>query len=409
MSIIKDRTLERQWLERRQCGIGSSDSPVIVLGGVYDTRSIDTYLSKVNPIGEREDNPHFRRGHFYEPLALALSEQQTGIKVYAPETDVERYINYQCWDPDRPWMFSDFDGVMEDGWIAEVKAPMQRVADRIASEGIEDYHLVQSHHHNHIANVAERIPVGPGCFTDRWRGKIKGTRLIVFEVEKVQIQVYEIPYDQAFIGDLLERCRCFWEDHVVPRKPPYQMVQPPKKVKKQGGKYTLVEGDAWDEAAHKLAFAKQMKAAAERRLEDAKQTIKEAMRAAEYERIMLPDGNKFQLGMQTRRSLDIARILVDYPGFLIDAYKVTGKPYEVFRHYGGAEVVDGAEGDINSLREQLDAYADRDMDAELAASEYDRLRDQAEWYNQHLKDELQGLNDGMLNAYTACMRKLKGV
>lgn len=399
--------LERQWLEGRQRGIGSSESPVIVLGQIYRTKPIDIYLGKVTPIGPKEDNPHFRRGHTYEPLALALFERQSGIRVYAPETDEDRYQNFQRWDPERPWIFSNFDGLCEDGWVAEVKSPMQRVADRITNEGIQDYHLVQCHHHNHIANVAPNLP----HLGSRWRGQIKGTRLIIYEVEQVQLQVYDIPYDQAFIDDLLERCRCFWEDHVVPRRPPHSWEPQPKRIPKRGGRYELVEGQAWEDAAQELFFAKQLQGVSKRRYEIAKQVVVDAMLAAGKDRIMLPSGAKFLRGKQASRTLDKARLLADHPGVDLDAYMAPGEPYETFRSYGATDVVDAAEtmeSGIGALHEQLTTYAGRQIDADVAASEFDRLRNQAELYSRMLHGELDQLEAAMSQAYAACLQKIKG-
>lgn len=409
MDQLKSSVLERQWLDRRRGGVGSSESPVLYLGDVYGQTPLDVYLGKVNPPGKRQaDNPNFRRGHTYEPLALALFERQTGIRIYAPETDEDRYVRYQCGDPDRPWLFSDFDGLCADGWVAEVKAPRAFVASRISAEGVPDHNLVQCHHHNHVARAAAALP-GLG---DAWRGRVRGTRLIIYDCETVDLQVYEVPYDPAFSGEVVERARCFWEDHVVPRRPPAGPAPRPRRaIPQRGGAYELVSGPSWEDAARDLFFADQLRKGAQRRYDQARATIMDAMRALDKPRVMLRDRVKFLLLQQTRKSLNRGRLLADYPGLDLDRYMEDGEPFEAFRAYGGAELVDGAEtveGGIGSLHDALGAYAALALDPEDAVEEYDRLRGQAELYGRLLQGELAALEQGMRAAMSACEDKIRG-
>lgn len=84
-----------EWLKGRQHGVGSSDSPILALGEVFKHTPVDLYIDKKKSLTEddllsTDDNPHFRRGHTYEPLAAAIYAMQSGLKIYTPETDEER-------------------------------------------------------------------------------------------------------------------------------------------------------------------------------------------------------------------------------------------------------------------------------------------------------------------------------
>jgi len=421
---MADRTLELEWLRGRQTGVGSSNSPVLVLGQVYGRTPLDVYLSKKTEVALSEESPDLRRGHTYEGLAAAMYEQRSGIKVYVPETDQERYVGYQRRDPDRDWLYADFDGICEDGWVLEVKSPRQRRCDRFRTEGAPEYYQVQCQHLAHIANVAHDLP-GVGS---KWRGKIKGTRLVIYEPENVDLIVIELPLDPEMVARIIDTAEDFWKNHVLADNPP--LAPPPtprkKRPKGKGGKYTDVEGEAWEEASAAFLVAKQLADAAKARVDRAKATIAEAMQSSGLERVMVPDGTKFQYVPQAgRRTFDkkaaqaaLLKIEADCPacqkrvafepGIDWARFDKVGAESMVFRSYGAA--TDDGEGGLDDrlldLHGQLEAFAGRDLDPELAVDVFEDLRNQAELYERMLAVEIDQVRAGLQNASEAFAKKI---
>ena len=406
---MSDRNLEMEWLKRRQHGIGSSNSPVLVLGEVYGKTPLDVYLAKKTDPEIITGNPDLRRGHTYEPLAAAMFEQQSGIRVFTPQTDDERYGLYQVWDPERDWLYADFDGFCEDGWALEVKSPRQRRCDRFRTEGATDYYQVQCHHLAHIANVAD-LPFLPD--PSRWRGKVKGTRILIYEPENVDLIVIEIPYDQEVVDSIIAICGAFWTDHVLTDTPPFTPA-PPKVAKKKvpkgkGGKYTPVDGGTWDDAGGAFFLAKQLENTAKRRRELAQNTLKEAMDESGLTHVITGSGLKFQYTEQDgRRTLDVKALKAANPHLDLEQYMKQGNTIKVFRAYGSIEQgeADSLGEGIIGIQEQLEAFAGRDLDTEAALEIFDQLRNEAELYDRLLEMEREGIRAALDAATVACAKK----
>jgi predicted phage-related endonuclease len=404
-------TSQEGWLKSRQTGVGSSDSPVLALPPeeVFKKTSLDTYISKKSPIDAEKDgdNVNFRRGHTYEPLAITLAEAKLGMKIYSPQNDHERWNDYQARDPDRPHVYADFDGLREDGWVVEVKSPMQRIADKIRETGLKDYYQVQGQHLVHIASVAElphlgRLPKGcPGvCF-------------VIYECESVSVQIYEIPRNEQMIEAILSNADDFWFNHVMVDKPPTENFTPATiTIPKQKGEYEPVDGQAWDESVKQLVVADEAFSAAKMRLDAAKERIKTAMEAASLPKAITPDGHKFQYAEQSgRKGLDMKRLLADNPHIKLDDYEKVGKPFKTFRHYGpkdaarwGDETLDGQ---LLTLKDELGIFERRSVDPDVAVELFDNLRDRTELYMRMLSLELEGLEKGVESARVALIEKMK--
>lgn len=419
---------ELDWLKSRQGGVGSSDSPILALGEVFKKTSVDLYIDKKKTITADDvgiDYAPFRRGHTYEPLALALYEQQYGVKVYYPKTDDERYNQFQVWDPKHSFLFADFDGLCEDMWVAEVKSPMQRVADQIKASGLKDYYQIQAQHLAHHANVCTLPVVG-----DKWKGKAKGTRVIVYEPENVAVQVYELPIEKKMVKAIIANAKHFWMNHVEAGVPPMdsQPKQPVKK-KAKGGKYTQVEGAGWEEAVSRFKLAQERKVAAEKMLATAKHLIIDTMGKLKMDAVQVGQfkfSHKEQAG---RSSLDVkalraalAEIEVKCPGCShtfkhnpeIDTedFKKQGAPFMTFRNYGPkSDLKDAEQTDDSSLDEQLlglvdelNVFSTRDLDPDHAVTVFDELRERAELYTRVLNMETEQIMEALQIAGEAVTR-----
>lgn len=63
----------QEWLEWRRLGVGSSDVPAIMGVSPYNN-ILDIYLSKINPVEEKEPNWAMQLGNKLEPIARAKYE-----------------------------------------------------------------------------------------------------------------------------------------------------------------------------------------------------------------------------------------------------------------------------------------------------------------------------------------------
>lgn len=396
------------WLSSRQTGVGSSDSPILALPSkkVFNKTPVSLYIGKKEPIKPNTtDNPNFRRGHTYEPLAIEMAQFKLGQKIYSPQTDEERWNDFQVRDPGRAHLYADFDGLREDGWVVEVKSPMQRVADSIRENGLKDYYQVQGQHLVHVASVGALPYLGKlpdGC---------PGVCFVIYECETVSVQVYEIPRNDEMIAAILSNADNFWLNYVEKDIPPTDMIQEWAEVPKSKAKYVEVSGEAWEEALKQYVIANEAEQSARRRLEAAKERIKNAIVDSKLEKIIV-NRHKFSYGKQSgRRTLNEDKLLADYPTIDLDKYKIRGEPFDVMRHYGPKDEVkmgdETLDGQLLTLVDEMKVFEKRSVDPEVAVDIFEELRDRAELYMRMLSMEIEGLSNGLEDARKAMIEKVK--
>jgi hypothetical protein len=418
MAEVKGKASARlEWLRKRTTGIGSSDSPVLMLGEVYGRTPLDTYLSKVTePKDDGGDNPNFRRGNTYEPLALALYEQRSGVRVHAPQTEAERFLGFHVRDPELHHVYGDYDGFAADGWVLEVKSPMQRVCDRIRSEGLKDYYQIQAAQlvalATRVAAAGMELP-GIGVMGPGWT--CPGARVIVYEPERCDIMVVELPADPAMGAAIYAEVDRFWREHIVPRRPP--LVRPPweqpaakpkAKVKAKGGEYAEVEGSAWAEAVAAFIVAREAERVAKARVARAKGTIEAALRAGGKPKVRTADGWKFALSeVAGRKGFDRKLLEAEHPELDLRRYETQGKPYASLRAYGPNDAAGAGEGDdsmdaqLTTLYDELLAFAQGDhagLELEEVAQSFDDIRSRAELYARMLTAEAGQVEGALVEA-----------
>jgi len=399
-----------EWLRSRQNGVGSSDSPVLALGEIFKKTPVNLYIDKKKTIEEEDaedDNPNFRRGHFYEPLAAAMFEQQTGIKVFAPGTDEERYKTFQLWDVDSP-MFADLDGFCDDGWVLEIKSPMQRVADSFKSSGIKDYYQIQAQHLAYVANRSS-LPF-LGADADKWKGKIKGTRLVVFECENVALQIIELPLDPDMTQIIRANAIRFWADNVLPEVPPSVEKYEQPKPRDSKAKYTQQDTEAWRNAVNTYKVAKEREKAAERSMEAAKKLISDVMRDSKLEAVQV-GRHKFLCRVVAGKKLFSKTLLqADFPNLDLAKYEVQGEPHEQFNYYGPkdrtTEEEDAVGKQIITVQVELDEFAKSEFSLDEGMETFDELRSRADLYAAVLEMELGEIRAAIEKAANAVTKKL---
>lgn len=401
-----------KWLQGRQEGVGSSDSPVLALPTekVFGKTATDLYISKVRPITmddieDEEDNPNFRRGHVYEPLAVAMFEAQTGIKVYAPVTDEERFSGFQVKDPNSP-MFCDFDGFCEDGWVYEGKAPIQRVCDSFRTQGIREYYMVQGQHLAHLAHVCE-LPFLPD--PRKWLGKIKGTRLVVYEPEKVQLQIVEIPIDHEMIDAIVRNANVFYHDHVEKRIPPKAVIyEQPVTKKATKGDYKEMTSEDWQRAVDVFLLAKEQSVMAEQRVSVAKAGLEQKLKDAGEESVNVgPHKFKYRQ-MAGQKRFDQQALQAAFPTLNLDDYMKQGAPFEQFNYYGPKVQDNGGDVDLDkqimTIHTELENFAAQKMDSEAAMELFEDLRSRADMYAAVLEMDLGMIRRGIDKAVESIVK-----
>lgn len=402
-----------EWLKGRQRGVGSSDSPVLALGEVFRKTPVDVYISKKRDITEADDdhgdNPHLRRGHVYEGLAAAMFEAQTGIKVYAPETDEERFGTYQVWDPDSP-LFADFDGFCEDGWVMEIKSPMQRVADSFKASGIRDYYMIQSQHLAHVADKCALPFLGRDA--EKWIGKVKGTRVVIYECENVALQIVELPIDRDMIGVILRNANRFWTENVQTSTPPAPVhyEQPAPSKEKTKSKYTQMQGEAWQRAVDAYKLAKERQAGAATAMASAKRMIVGVMGEAKLEAIQIGVHKFLNRPVAGRKGFSKKLLQADFPNLDLTKYEVQGEAHVQFNYYGPKDRMGGGddseEGTIVTVQSELEEFAGKEWTIEEGVETFDELRSRADLYAAMLEMELGEVRTAIEKAADAVTKKL---
>ena len=394
------------WLRKRQTGIGGSDAPVLVLKKVFDKTPLDIYISKKKEITAAdllEESDDIRRGHEYEPRAVAKFTETTGIKVHAPQTDADRISDeFFVRDPDAHHRYINFDGFCEDGWVAEIKSPRQRAVDRMKNEGINDYYQIQAQIQAGLANKVGCKFWGPG--------ECKGTRIIIYEPENVKIMVVELPIDQPWIDQINDVIDRFWREHIEKNRPPITWAPPEMQSKKRvGGKYKSVEGEAWVEACEAFTFAKDMADSAKKRYENAKALIAEAMDAVQLDKIVLPNGTKFSYTEQTRKSFDVKALQAAHPDMDLTPFYREGEPFKVLRSYNVADAIDSDESlerQLQGIQEELESMAGRNLDPELMVEMFDELQNRADLYISTLSSEVDQIASALEKTRDAVARRI---
>lgn len=326
-----NKELELKWLKSRQAGVGSSDSPVLVLGQVYQRTPIDVYIDKKKSITqvEQSDNSAFRRGHTYEPLAAHLFQMQTGVKVFTPSTEEDRFGGFQRFIPGRP-LLADFDGICEDGWLFEAKSPTQNRFEQIEAEGVDEFYQVQAHHLAGVAHYSETLP---GVESKSQLGGIKGTRLVFYAPEEIRLHIVEIPFEKIVVDGILDCCEDWWTAYVEKNISPFEPFEKKVKLNKTDGKYKPV-GAEWENAVAELLAAKassELAQAAEKEKED---FLKSVIEEAKLEKVILPSGTKISYALQDgKSSFDVKALQATYPDINLEQFYRVGEPFKSFRVY----------------------------------------------------------------------------
>lgn len=195
------------FLEDRRLGIGGSDMPTI-LGLRPGYNALDVYHSKTRPVDEHtQESPgiDIARGNALEDQAREFYWRHTGRR----GRNVKRPITH----PDYPAFrcHLDFEIFADDAreeelrgpGVGETKCPRAFVLRKIADHGMRRSELVQGLTY---AAVARRDWAGFNFFS--------------WEYDEGPVLPVDVPADPKLGAFLLEQGQRFFDEHVVPRRPP---------------------------------------------------------------------------------------------------------------------------------------------------------------------------------------------
>ncbi len=191
---LKQRTPE--WHLWRNAGVTASDAPIL-MGSPYKTpwRLWGEKRGLLLP-EDLSGNPHVRRGIWDEPDARRRFEERHDVMLLpiCAESDEE------------PLLRASFDGITDDGIPVELKAPTEENLREAKANGTQS-----DMYKRHYAQVQAQIFVS---------GSDKGFLSLKWRNDWLD---WEVPRDDAFIGQIVDAARAFWECILTAKEPPLDM------------------------------------------------------------------------------------------------------------------------------------------------------------------------------------------
>lgn len=217
VEVVEPPEDRKGWLEERRGGVGGSDAGAIC--GVDKYRdALDVYLDKIGEkSGDGEENRHTKRGRKLEQI---VAEEYLDRH---PEDSLTKPVGTQI-HPKLHWMRGNPDRIIhsprhttEGPGVLEIKVPSRHTYDKIRLEGIPPNYVLQMQHYLAVTGL-------------KW-----GT-FAVFNADKWELMLVEVVRDDKVIDAMTAIEEKFWNDCVVPRKPP-------KRGKKKEARLELPKSD----------------------------------------------------------------------------------------------------------------------------------------------------------------------
>lgn len=266
------------WGQARRGSIGSSDASALWGVSPYASpRSV--YESKVNGVEPDIDPDLAEWGHIVEPAVADFYRKKTGHVVQDPGANT--FYRSTQW----PWMAASLDRVVVNDDLEQ----MVLECKNRGGAGVRTWR-----EEGDGAPMAVQIQVQHALAVTGWRRGIIGVAL-----GGLPPQFIEVERDDEFLALHVEKCRAFWEEHVVKRVPPpvdgHEATTEALRrrfASFAGGKIVTLGDDAakWhaelDEIKHKQEVLAEKRAELENRLRDA---------IGDAEVALLPGGGAYKL------------------------------------------------------------------------------------------------------------------
>jgi putative phage-type endonuclease len=274
-----------QWLAERRQGIGGSDVAAI-LGLSRFRTAVDVWLDKRGMGEPQPETDAMRFGSLLEPVVIQEFTRRTGF-------EVRRGLPIQK-SEEHPFMLASLDGLIEDE-RAIVEAKTARTADGWGEDGSSEipayYHTQVAHYMAVTDAVLAYVPVLIG-------GQ--------------DFRIYTVDRDDAFVADLIEAEREFWEDHVLTGIPPVPTTAEDALRLWARDDGTSIEAD--DELAETVAKLKTLKAEI-KNLEERAAFLEDRVRVAFAEHATLTHGGQVlaTCKAQAARRVDVKSLEAAHP------------------------------------------------------------------------------------------------
>lgn len=248
----------KEWLKQRRKGIGGSDAGAICGVDTYRT-PYAVYLDKIGE-GENDDrqSPHLSRGRKLEALvALEYLERH-------PEDSLQE--KPMLTHPEHAWMVGNVDRVVlaprhttKGPGVLEIKAPARFTYERYKLNGLPPHYILQMQHYLAVTGYQW------GVFA-------------IFCADKWEMTLVEVERDEKLIADLIRIEEKFWNENVVPKKPPSETKAEERiKLPKTEGEVKSVDRPEALTAMANFALAQEQVKEAEAFSAAAKETLLEAI------------------------------------------------------------------------------------------------------------------------------------
>ncbi len=302
--------------EDRRTGLGGSDSPVVLGVSPFKTRRV-LWQEKMGLIGDEEENPAMKRGHFMEDT---VAEIYRGITGHALKTVRQKIIH-----PEYPFIFAHVDRLIEDPkvpqkgpGVLEIKCPGGAVARKIDREGMQQYYIVQLQHYLGVT----------GC---RW-GVI-----VVLHYDEWKIIPVEITPDRELIRIIFDEDVRFWECVQKGEEPPEPEVKIEMEPVQSGELVNMdrINPHVWASLVKKYQEAEMLFDEAKALLDLQEQKIKEEMAKAGATVAEGAGARIYWKEQKGRLTLDRKAFAKGNPAAyeIYESYMKTGKPSRPFRAY----------------------------------------------------------------------------
>jgi len=191
-------SITREQALARRNSIGSSDAPAVL--GVDPKRSrLEVYLSKVHELEEQEETEPMRLGNRFEAAILEEAAERLGVQI---QRDVH------VTGPE-PYLAANLDAVVRGEGLRrqalEAKfTGLGHLFGEPGTDALPDKVLVQTAFQMGCLESLELVHVP----------------VLLARYGRPRVELYVAPRSPTLVEVVLEECRRFWLQHVVPRKPP---------------------------------------------------------------------------------------------------------------------------------------------------------------------------------------------
>lgn len=193
-------TTKVQWLEERRKGIGGSDAGAVLNVSPY-AGPLDVYMDKLGLHAHEEETDPMRWGTILEPAIASEYRNVTGCKF-------ERLPPFKiAQHPKHPWMLANADRVVygrKKGLECKAPSALPHWAPsqwgEPGTDQVPEIHLLQCSHYMAVYDINE------------WD--------LAALIGGNDFRIYTIKRDAELESFLIESERRFWEEHVLPKRPP---------------------------------------------------------------------------------------------------------------------------------------------------------------------------------------------